>query len=268
MIYNKNILQPVKREDFSTTISSEAKWDNSVNPEQYFNPMVEQIKKFSVGRYFWFVANLMQGTIYKSGGMVEQISGLGQTFFDKSPPDVLFKRTHPDDIHQMFAFTNQWIQVLSQLPITQKAQVHPTIYVRLKNPQQIYKWVMVQFANHIFDVDGNAIYAFTLVTDISHIKTEGPAMMSILNSYNKSCQHFLCSDEKGILQSSNYPPNLTNREIEVLNHLSIGQSSKQIAVELNISIKTVDNHRQSMLQKTNSKSTGELISIAIKSGYL
>ena len=61
---------------------------------------------------------------------------------------------------------------------------------------------------------------------------------------------------------------LTKREIEILKLLSDGILSKQVADKLNISIHTVNNHRKNMLQKTNSKSSAELINYAIKHHYL
>ncbi|MFZ4768758.1 MAG: LuxR C-terminal-related transcriptional regulator [Ferruginibacter sp.] len=42
-----------------------------------------------------------------------------------------------------------------------------------------------------------------------------------------------------------------------------GFSSKQIALALNIAINTTDNHRQNMLRKTQSKSTGELVGFGV-----
>jgi DNA-binding CsgD family transcriptional regulator len=63
-------------------------------------------------------------------------------------------------------------------------------------------------------------------------------------------------------------PKLTAREIEVIGFLAIGYSSKQIATEMKIATNTVNNHRQSMLKKNNSKSTGELVNFAIKAGFV
>ncbi|WP_435356359.1 response regulator transcription factor [Emticicia sp. SJ17W-69] len=268
MIFNRKTLQPVKRDDFFTIVNRDAVINEPIQPEAYFSPLIEHIKKFAVGQYFWFVANLLEGKTCLSAGMSQQIIGVPLDTLVSTTFDTILNRIHPDDLSQMFAFTNQWIQILNNVSLEQKRQLHPTIYIRQRNHEERYKWTMVKYADHIFDEEGNVIYAFTLVTDISHIKTEGPAMMSIIDSEDEVCQHFFCSTENGLFEAQEYTTSLTKREIEILNQLSIGLSSKQIASELNISIKTVDNHRQNMLQKTNSKSTGELISYAIKSGYL
>ena len=45
---------------------------------------------------------------------------------------------------------------------------------------------------------------------------------------------------------------LTARELEVLNMLSLGFSSKEVAAKLFISPNTVEYHRKQLLRKTNS----------------
>jgi DNA-binding NarL/FixJ family response regulator len=56
---------------------------------------------------------------------------------------------------------------------------------------------------------------------------------------------------------------LTAREREVLELVSQGQSTKQIAYELGISIRTVESHRINMLKKMDVNNTAELIKKAI-----
>ncbi len=59
---------------------------------------------------------------------------------------------------------------------------------------------------------------------------------------------------------------LSNREIEIIKHLMIGKTSKKIGEDLNISAKTVNNHRQNILKKLGAKSTYEVIKYAIQHG--
>jgi len=57
---------------------------------------------------------------------------------------------------------------------------------------------------------------------------------------------------------------LTPREREILQLICRELSSKQIANELNIGVSTVETHRRSMFQKTNSKSAIGLIRYAVE----
>ena len=52
---------------------------------------------------------------------------------------------------------------------------------------------------------------------------------------------------------------LSNREIEIISFLKKGLSSKEIADDLSISVKTVEVHRYNILKKLNLKNTASLI---------
>lgn len=62
--------------------------------------------------------------------------------------------------------------------------------------------------------------------------------------------------------------NITPRELEILDFLSRGLSSKEIAEKLFISPHTVEYHRRQMLKKTDSKNIAELIGNAFRLGIL
>jgi DNA-binding CsgD family transcriptional regulator len=61
---------------------------------------------------------------------------------------------------------------------------------------------------------------------------------------------------------------LTDREKEILKLVLNESSSKQIASELNLSIRTVDTHRKNIVQKTGCKSLIALFKLAIKAGLV
>jgi DNA-binding NarL/FixJ family response regulator len=59
---------------------------------------------------------------------------------------------------------------------------------------------------------------------------------------------------------------LTAREREVLQLLAEGKTTKQIAVYLSISVKTIETHRQQVMEKLNMHSIAELTKYAIREG--
>lgn len=61
---------------------------------------------------------------------------------------------------------------------------------------------------------------------------------------------------------------LTAREIEVLQHVAQGNANKQTAVELGISQKTVEKHREHLMQKLDIHHTAGLTRYAICVGAL
>ena len=64
--------------------------------------------------------------------------------------------------------------------------------------------------------------------------------------------------------TSNSIHNLTERELEVIKLVGEGLINKEIADKLNISIRTVDAHKNHIMQKLEIKSTVDLVKFAIK----
>lgn len=71
-----------------------------------------------------------------------------------------------------------------------------------------------------------------------------------------------------ILEETPRPPILTDRERQTLNMIISGRSNKEIAEGLGISIKTVDKHRTSLMQKLNVHSVPQLMARALKDGMI
>lgn len=76
-----------------------------------------------------------------------------------------------------------------------------------------------------------------------------PASYSLINLQTDAHSHF------PELPLDNYEQ-LSSQEIMVLKLVQLGQSSKQIALSLNISPHTVSTHRQNIIRKTNTNNIG------------
>lgn len=63
-------------------------------------------------------------------------------------------------------------------------------------------------------------------------------------------------------------PRLTSREIEVLQLIAEGKANKQTAAELGIGIKTVEKHREHLMEKLNIHDTAGLTRYAIGAGII
>lgn len=61
---------------------------------------------------------------------------------------------------------------------------------------------------------------------------------------------------------------LTEREVEVLQLIAEGKFSKEIASRLNISFKTVENHRASLMHKLNARNTADITRYAMRAGLI
>lgn len=63
-----------------------------------------------------------------------------------------------------------------------------------------------------------------------------------------------------------YTTNLTERQRQILSMLANGSSTKKIAKELNISMKTVEFHKANITRKLGVRTTSDLIRVALASG--
>lgn len=114
---------------------------------------------------------------------------------------------------------------------------------------------------------GLPILSFGMVIDISDFKTDSKIIHRIdrvaLDSslpYKPIVFHCFYPDSKDCILSS--------QERKVLNFISEGLNSKEIAELLHLSENTIINHRRNMQTKTNTKNVAELIFYACKNGIL
>jgi DNA-binding NarL/FixJ family response regulator len=63
------------------------------------------------------------------------------------------------------------------------------------------------------------------------------------------------------------PERLTSREKEVLQLIAEGNSSKEMADLLSVSVRTVEHHRANIMNKLNLKKTADLVKYALQKGY-
>lgn len=61
---------------------------------------------------------------------------------------------------------------------------------------------------------------------------------------------------------------LTPKEREVLEHIVAGEANKVIANRLDVSVRTVENHRQKIFQKMKASSLAELVRLALTAGVI
>ncbi len=83
----------------------------------------------------------------------------------------------------------------------------------------------------------------------------------LLNKYIRSME----SDESG---KSSYPGNLSKREIEIIKFWGDGLTNKEMAYKLFISTRTVESHKNHIMQKLNFKTSIDLLKFAIRNNLI
>jgi two-component system NarL family response regulator len=83
-------------------------------------------------------------------------------------------------------------------------------------------------------------------------------------------ERYLCTGAEGALspQASEQKEQLTNREQTILLQLAQGKSNKEVALTLDISVRTVETHRKNIKRKLGISSTAGLTRYALEHGVL
>jgi DNA-binding CsgD family transcriptional regulator len=262
------VLAPMDYRTFRSGLATDKTGTDCTDPLPYFNPLIQNFENLAIGRYFWFVLDFSEGKHCASGGEVEYLTPFTHEEFSSLDQSKLHQATHPDDLHKVLAFSRLWIKLYDKYGYGAMANLKMSLFFRMINASGEYYWIMVQYPDVILDKNDKIVYGLVLVTDISHIKSQGKPMMNILDQKQHFCQQFYCLDANTLSKTEFTSPRLTQREKEILQLLAKGHGSKQMASLLHISTKTVDNHRQNMLHKTGSKSSSELVSMGIRLGMV
>jgi DNA-binding CsgD family transcriptional regulator len=263
MKIEKTKLAPVPRDQFKTGFMYAANTLQDASVLDTYVPVISALEHSAINRYFWFIVDFAKWINCRCGGDLEILTLLRKEEFLGKDHSSLYRVTHPDDLPKVLAFSRAYIQILESFPESRVSELNMSLYFRVLNNHSEYSWIMVQYPKATMDLHGKIQYGLVFVTDISHIKQDGIAMMVIVDKGNQSFQQYYCNTENELNNKLLDIPAISKREKEVLLLLAKGFASKQIASLLGIAIKTVENHRQNMLKKMHAKSSSELVSICI-----
>ncbi len=104
------------------------------------------------------------------------------------------------------------------------------------------------------------------LTEAIRAVRQGKPFYSPAVSVRYTKQHRKAPDRKGDLKAKRIA--LTPREMEVLQQIAEGGANKQIAAVLGISVKTVEKHRDHLMQKLDIHDTAGLTRYAISAGII
>jgi DNA-binding CsgD family transcriptional regulator len=136
---------------------------------------------------------------------------------------------------------------------------------KIKRKNGDYMWAL----HHMNTIQVNSwgMPRLTLVniSDITEIKKDENVDIAIFLKGENSIYKPIYSR---VYESKNCTFSFSGRELDVLSLLGEGKTSKQIALDLNISHHTVISHRKNMLKKSKVKNGSELIRLAFTKGFI
>jgi DNA-binding NarL/FixJ family response regulator len=75
-------------------------------------------------------------------------------------------------------------------------------------------------------------------------------------------------EKKYAVNESQVEMGITDKELEIIKHISKGLTSKEIAYNSNRSVETVNKQRKTILDKTSCQSLSEVVTLAIKNKWI
>jgi DNA-binding NarL/FixJ family response regulator len=64
------------------------------------------------------------------------------------------------------------------------------------------------------------------------------------------------------------PPALTPRQLDILRLIAQGKRMKEIAAELDLSVRTIEDHKAQLLRRLHADSTADLVRFAVRQGLV
>lgn len=157
--------------------------------------------------------------------------------------------------------------VLMDIKMTGKSGIETTSILKIKKPDlKIIAVTMFVEDSYYMQMINAGAHGFIL-------KKAGKfELVQAINEVYKGGNYF--SQEilrkmafKAISKNENDPDKLTPREVEVLQLICKGMSTKEISETLFLSTKTIEVHRSNILKKANKKNIAQLIIWALKHHY-
>lgn len=217
--------------------------------------------------YMYLLVDLTSNNVIEVGGPVKQFTGYEKEMFLNKGYGFALK------VHRLLEMAKaakggaKYWKYLYNQPPEKRPFIKSNRIMDVITKDGTAKPVLIQSIPVLFNDKMQVVYMLNIISDVSEFYPK------------KTFKHFITdsSDPENIIKiklddkddfTNMHKPLLSAAEIRVLELMGKGLSSKQIAAELFLSEFTVSNHRKSMLKKTESASSAELIRKAVSEGWI
>lgn len=216
---------------------------------------------FHIGPYYYYVFNCSTAGFDYLDQQASEITGYR---IDELSPHFFLGIVHPEDASYVVDFEDKITSFYEQLPFEKLMSYKSSYDYRIMLRDGRYIRILQQVTVIQVGGDGSIFRTFGVHTDISHLKSKGTPVLNIMELNGAQiASNFACR-----LTAGGGGVSLTQRELQIVRLMADGHYSDQIADLLHISVNTVKTHRRNIMAKTACKSPGELVRLAIQSGWL
>lgn len=242
-------------------------WNRVARSDQYITPdyNLEYIKKivdiFSVGEYYYLIFNLATSTIEYVQENVTNVIGCQPKEFTT---EYVIANIHPADMAFFMNIESTSMQFFSQFSPEKLLKYKIRYDYRIRHTNGNYIRILQQVYTIQTSPNGGALRVLDIHIDITHLKSDGRPILSFIGFDDEPSY----VDVK--IQSAFKPAKeiLTKREKEILRNLIDGHNTKSLSSKLFLSIQTINTHRKNILRKTKTNSITEVITKALREGWI
>ncbi len=174
--------------------------------------------------------------------------------FDSSDEDIIYNLIHPEDLADKRLLEYEFFKFVDSLPGEKKCDYQATCRLRMKDVKGNYI-IIDNTTQIIYPSPNGKIWLILCCYSLSPDRNwNGNISPFIKNNHTGEISEFSFRDKRQHI--------LTDREKEILTLIKAGKLSKEIAETLEISIHTVNRHRQNILEKLSVNNSIEAITAA------
>lgn len=214
------------------------------------DPIVEKLEALMAANdQFFLVMDLTQAVILYTSKRSMEMVGIEP---EKNNPYEMMSRVHPDDLNRFGMGRAKLISMDKDMYINQGGSELLSTNIRMLKPDHSYSDLLFQCYTFFSPIPHRVVFEVQVHTNIDEfcLKEEHYHFYA-----GKDMTKFRFPDEK-LLNVSHH---LSCREMEIIQLIEVGLSSKEIAEKLFLSVHTVNTHRGNILKKTQKPHISDLI---------
>jgi DNA-binding CsgD family transcriptional regulator len=203
--------------------------------------------------------------VIRVSGSVFDYTGYEIEEFGDNIPSTFLNLLDKKHVSFLSVFIVWILNILKNLPEGYKTKQHVSTWgLKLSHKKgREMRWYMNVIPLE-FDAGHNPRLILLTIQNITHlIKGDDYWIRGVFGGNDKKIFVYHSNDDRTFEQEI-----ISDREKEVLDYISQGLDTKQIAVLMNISPNTVDNHRRNMLARTGTRDTTALIQLCRMMGVM
>ncbi|RZL38666.1 MAG: LuxR family transcriptional regulator [Pedobacter sp.] len=261
-------LQPLSAEQFEKNAKSDKEL-GLINYETFFEPQIKEVHNFALGPYYWFIGDNANMLITVASDNIGQLTPFSKSEWENQSPLFFAQNIHPDDSLYVLSAIQYAMDRIIELPVDQQSNIRINIYARMLNAQKLFRWVLIQMPGLYVNNSNLTTCGLMMITDLTHFNFNGrPILMTLVNKVDGKTEYYHLTMGQELKLKNIALPHITKRERQLLNLMLRGLNSPQIALELNISYSTVENHKRNLRRKTNTKTSVELVHFVMNNNLL